>query len=232
MEKVNYIIQLNMVLELFYNDERIKQGHITLYLALFHKWNRKYFKKIITINREFVMERAKIKSKTTYHNHLGDLSNWQYLNYYPSYHPSRGSKVEMKRHHPVYDPSSGTSSGTVLIQKMANRVPEPSQNMIPFYKPKTNENLNKQPALFFNELEVLSFFKTNNWPEIEAKKFYAYFQSKKWMTINWKTHENWQKAAYTFAQNGYMMENYQKASPFSGYVKALKNNRPIDRDNN
>ena len=95
MEKVNYIIQLNAVLDCFNNDNRIKQGHITLYLAFFQKWNREFFKKTITINRKWIMEKAKFKSKTTYHNYLSDLNDWGYLKYFPSYHPARGSKVQM-----------------------------------------------------------------------------------------------------------------------------------------
>ena len=87
MDKVNYITHLNTTLEKFNADERIKQGHMTLYLAFFHLWNRKFFKETLTINRELIMERAKIKSKTTYHNHLRDLDAWGYLTYYPSYHP-------------------------------------------------------------------------------------------------------------------------------------------------
>lgn len=62
MEDVNYIVQLNRAFERFHNDSRIKQGHITLYLALFQKWKRAYFKTTIMINRELTMERAKIRS--------------------------------------------------------------------------------------------------------------------------------------------------------------------------
>lgn len=47
MENVNYITHLNTVFDLFNNDDRIKQGHITLYLAFFQKWNRKFFKKLL-----------------------------------------------------------------------------------------------------------------------------------------------------------------------------------------
>ena len=63
MEMVNYIIQLNAIFNRFNKDARIKQGHITLYLAFFQKWNREFFKKTITINRELIMENAKFKSK-------------------------------------------------------------------------------------------------------------------------------------------------------------------------
>lgn len=149
MEKVNYIIHLNAVFERFNNDERIKQGHITLYLAFFQKWNREFFKKTLTINREFIMEKAKFKSKTTYHNYLKDLNDWRYLNYFPSFHPTRGSKVKMS----IFGTTSGTSSGTPAYQKMANSVPEPGQNLVPSYKLKTKENNNKL-AMPASHLEV------------------------------------------------------------------------------
>jgi hypothetical protein len=137
METVNYISHLNTILETFNNDERIKQGHITLYLAFFQLWNRKFFKETLTINRELIMERAKIKSKTTYHNHVRDLDAWGYLIYYPSYHPSRGSKIKMTR----ACLKSGTTIGTQGVQNLDNSVPEPSQNLVSSYKHKTKRKL-------------------------------------------------------------------------------------------
>jgi hypothetical protein len=62
MDKVNYIVHLNTVLERFNNDQRIRQGHIALYMALFQKWNRLFFKKIFMINRNEIMEMAKFLS--------------------------------------------------------------------------------------------------------------------------------------------------------------------------
>jgi len=215
MEKVNYITQLNAVLETFNNDNRVKQGHITLYLAFFHLWNRKFFKETLTINRELIMERAKIKSKTTYHNHLRDLDAWGYLKYYPSYHPSRGSKIKMTR----ACTKSGTTSGTEEVQILANFVPEPSQNLVSSYKHKTEENLNKQPNIIFNKSVVISFFKKNNWPEIEALKFHAYIKSKKWKTYKW------QMIAKIFAKNDFKLKEPKKTSPISGYVNRMRQMR-------
>ena len=212
MENVNYITQLNAVLEIFNNDERIKQGHITLYLAFFQLWNRKFFKKTLTINRELIMERAKIKSKTTYHNHLRDLDAWGYLTYYPSYHPSRSSKIKMTR----ACPKSGTTSGTQEVHVLVKCVPKPSQNLVSSYKHKTKENLNKQPNIIFNENVVISFFKKNNWPEIEARKFYVFIKSKKWKT------DNWQIIAKIFVKNDFKLEESKKTSPISGYVNRLR----------
>ena len=197
METVNYITQLNMAFERFNNDTRIKQGHITLYLALFQKWNREFFKTTLTINRELIMERAKIRSKTTYHNFVKDLNDWNYLKYYPSYHPARGSKI-----------------------KMAIFCAQPGQNLVTSYKHKTNKNYNKltRPK---NELVVLNFFKENNWPEIEGRKFYAYYQSKNWKLSRGLNIKNWKTAANNFVKNGYMKEKEKPTSPFNGYVDNL-----------
>lgn len=215
MEKVNYITHLNTILEIFNNDKRIRQGHITLYLAFFYLWNKKFFKETLTINRELAMERAKIKSKTTYHNYLRDLDVWGYLTYYPSYHPSRGSKIKMVR----ACPKSGTTSSTQVVQNLANCVPEPSQILVSFNKHKTKENLNKQASLVFNESEVILYFKKNNWPQIEARKFYDFIKSKKWKT------DNWQIIAKIFAKNDFELKEPKRTSPISGYVNRMKQMR-------
>ncbi len=189
MEKVNYIIQLNAIFELFNNDNRIKQGHITLYLAFFQKWNREYFKKTLTINREWIMEKAKIKSKTTYHNYLSDLNDWGYLKYFPSYHPARGSKVQMSI---FFNPN---------CQKLSSSVPEPGQNMVSSYKHKTIENLNKL-ARPKNEIVVLNFFKENNWPAVDGKKFYTYYEARDWELSRGLKIKNWKTAASNFVEKG------------------------------
>lgn len=213
MEKVNYIIQLNEAFERFNNDDRIKQGHITLYLAFFQKWNREYFKKTITINREWIMEKAKIKSKTTYHNYLKDLNDWGYLRYYPSYHPARGSKIQMS----IFFSSDG--------QKLASSVPEPGQNLVSSYKHKTIENLNKL-ARPKNELVVLNFFEENNWPVMEGKKFYAYYQAKNWRLSRGLKIINWKMAAIKFVEKGYEIK--KNADPFFGQVKRSFDNKNKD----
>lgn len=215
MENINYIIHLNAVLERFHNDDRIRQGHITLYFAFFQKWNREFFKKTIIINREQIMDRAKIRSKTTYHNYLKDLNEWGYLQYFPSYHPARGSVVKMS----IFDTSSRTSTGTSTVQNLASCVPEPVQNLVPSYKHKTKENFNKL-ARPKNEMAVLAFFDENNWPEIEGKKFYAYYQTKNWKLSGGLNITNWKSQAYKFVENGFKIKQIA-SSPFSGYVDRL-----------
>ncbi len=216
MEKVNYIVQLNAVFELFNKDFRIKQGHITLYLAFFQKWNREFFKKTITINREWIMEKAKFKSKTTYHNYLKDLNDWGYLQYYPSYHPARGSKVQMA----VFFNSVG--------QNLATYVPEPGQNLVPYYKHKTIENLNKL-ARPKNELVVLNFFKENDWSALDGKNFYAYYEARNWKLSRGLKITNWQTAAINFVEKGLKFKE-ERTKPNSGHLDNLRKYDNRDKD--
>ena len=215
MEHVNYIVQLNLAFERFHNDTRIKQGHMTLYLAFFQKWNREFFKTTITINRELIMERAKIKSKTTYHNFVKDLNDWDYLQYYPSYHPMRGSKIKMA----IFCAQP--------VQNLNITVPEPRQNLVTSYKHKTNKNYNKL-ARPENELVVLNFFKENNWPEIEGRKFYVYYQTKNWKLSRGLNIKNWKTAANNFVKNGFMTEKEKPTSPFNGFVDRLHSRKDKD----
>lgn len=79
------------------------------------------------------MEKAKIRSKTTYYNYLKELNEWGYLEYFLSYYPSVGSKIRMT--------NFGTGSGSTTAQKMDGRVPEPGHGIVPFLKQKTKKKL-------------------------------------------------------------------------------------------
>ena len=158
------------------------------------------------------MERAKFKSKTTYHNYLKDLKDWGYLNYFPSFHPARGSKISLF----IF----GTSSGTAAYQKMANSIPKPGQNLVPSLKHKTKENFNKL-AKPRNEQIVLSFFKENNWAEIEGRKFYAYYHAKKWKLQRGLNITNWKATAKKFVEKGIEIKQ-ELARPISGYLNNLR----------
>ena len=224
MEKVNYIAHLNGAFERFNNDYRIRQGHITLYLAFFQKWNRKFFKRTIMVNRQLIMENAKIRSKTTYHNYLKELNEWGYLEYFPSYHPSIGSRIRMTN----FGTSTGASSGATRVQKMDGRVPEPGHGLVPFLKQKTKKNFYKL-ARPNNEIEVLNFFRKNNWPDIEGKKFYAYYQSKNWKLGRGLKIKDWKAAAKSYVKLGYIMKE-EFRSPISGFMDHLRSPKPNNYD--
>ena len=87
---MNYIKLLNAAFEKFYFDDRLNPTHISLYMALFQEWNSSRF-----MDEFYVMRCAKIGSKSTYHRCIVDLDAWQYLSYFPSNNPYKGSKIKM-----------------------------------------------------------------------------------------------------------------------------------------
>ncbi|WP_051907739.1 hypothetical protein [Flavimarina sp. Hel_I_48] len=229
MEKVNYIAQLNEVFKRFNEDPKIKQGHITLYLALFQKWNREFFRKTIRVNGREIRKWAKIKSKTTYHAHLKDLVDWGFLEYFPSFKPSVGSCIRMMVYNLKIDTTCDTTTGTTSVQKMDSYPLEPVQKLVPSLKQK-NKNLNKQSkrgARLF-EKDVIEFFQKNNWPEIEASKFYAYLKSQHSKAPNGVEISNWRKLARNFQENEFKCIKQEERSPISGYVKRMERFRKDD----
>jgi hypothetical protein len=114
------------------------------------------------------MKLSKIGSKSTYHRCVKELEHYKYLVYYPSHNPFKGSQIKML----IF----GTTSGQVLDLT----VPNLGQAMVPSNK--HNKKIKKSYKLELpkNELEVLKFFKKENWPDIEAQKFYNHYKANGW----------------------------------------------------
>lgn len=186
MQRVNYILHLKGVFIQFSKDNRLNPTHISLYVALFQIWNNNRFLEEFYINREEVMSFSKIGSKSTYHKCIKELNHWKYIIYYPSHNPFKGSKIKMFNFE--------TSSKQVVDSYS----PKNGQALVSINKHiQTNKNINKldQPK---NEKEVIDFFKKENWPIIEAQKFFNHFQGIGWKVggktkiVNWQsTARNW-----------------------------------------
>lgn len=193
MEGVNYIKHLNGVFLQFSKDTRLNPTHISLYVTLFQLWNTNRFPEEFYINREEVMKYSKIGSKSTYHRCIKELSHWNYIIYFPSHNPYKGSKIKMLKFE--------TSTGQVVVHNSPKNDTSNGQALVPIYKhiqtKENNKNINKldQPK---NEKEVISFFKKENWPKTEAQKFYNHYQGIGWKVggktkiVNWQaTARNW-----------------------------------------
>ena len=186
MQKVNYIKHLKGVFIQFSKDNRLNPTHISLYIALFQIWNNNRFLDEFYINREEVMSFSKIGSKSTYHKCIKELNHWKYIIYYPSHNPFKGSKIKMFNFETSYK------------QVMDSYNPINGQALVSNNKHiQTNKNINKldQPK---NEKEVITFFKKEKWPIIEAQKFFNHYQGIGWKVggktkiVNWQaTAKNW-----------------------------------------
>jgi hypothetical protein len=186
MQKVNYIKHLKGVFIQFSKDNRLNPTHISLYIALFQIWNNNRFLDEFYINREEVMSFSKIGSKSTYHKCIKELNHWKYIIYYPSHNPFKGSKIKMFNFETSYKQvmdSYNTINGQALVSNNKHI--------------QTNKNINKldQPK---NENDVITFFKKEKWPIIEAQKFFNHYQGIGWKVggktkiVNWQaTAKNW-----------------------------------------
>ena len=221
MQKVNYIKHLKGVFIQFSKDNRLNPTHISLYVALFQIWNRNRFLEEFYINREEVMSFSKIGSKSTYHKCIKELNHWQYIIYYPSHNPFKGSKIKM------FD--FGTTSGQVLYPSS----PKNGQALVSINKHiQTNKNINKldKPK---NEKIVIDFFKKENWPIIEAQKFFNHYQGIGWKVGGKTKIVNWQATAKNWMLKAEEIKNKQTYKPVSqnqDNLKTTKNksyNKPL-----
>jgi hypothetical protein len=78
------------------SDVRLRPTHTSLYLALCHAWSTSQFVDAFHVSRRRLMYAAHIRSIATYHKVIGDLQAFGYLDYWPSYHPVKGSRVRVK----------------------------------------------------------------------------------------------------------------------------------------
>jgi len=193
MQQINYIKHLNGVFFQFSKDSRLNPTHISLYVALFQLWNNFHFTEEFYINREEAMRFSKIGSKTTYHRCIKELSHWKYFLYIPSHNPYRGSRIKMF--------NFGTSSVQALYQYHTNIGTSSGQALVSIYKHnkqlKNNINFNKldQPK---NKNEVIDFFEKENWPILEAKKFYNHYQSIGWKIAGKTKIVDWHATAHNW----------------------------------
>ena len=88
--------QLSLFIDRVASDVRLRPTHTSLYLALCHAWSTSGFADAFHVSRRRLMCAAHIRSIATYHKVIGDLQAFGYLDYWPSYHPLKGSRVRLK----------------------------------------------------------------------------------------------------------------------------------------
>jgi len=204
MPEVNYIIHLNSFFLKLSHDKRLNATHVSMYVVLFYQWNNARFSDEFYINRNEIMSLSRIGSKGTYHKCINDLHEWQYLEYLPSYNPQIGSSIKMFNFGTASEPvriKSGTGS-----EQVAGQVPAKSGTAcVQVSGPYINNNKHNKQIINFYKLcqaeqknEILSFFKKENWPQIEAEKFFNHYQGIGWKIggkikiVDWQaTAQNW-----------------------------------------
>lgn len=225
---MNYIKLLNAAFSEFYYDDRLNPSHISLYMALFLEWNSNRFAHEFYINRRELMRVAKIGSKSTYHRCIVDLNSWQYLSYFPSNNPYKGSKIKMA----VIGTSDELNSGQYnpKLEQLAEQfyprgVPlkgydHPNNGQAVYSHHPTNgqalgsntnnskqENHIKQPKDY---QAVIDFFKEKNFDKGEAKKFYQHYSKWNWQTGNGEAIRDWRSVANNWIERTELFESEKR----------------------
>ena len=183
---MNYIKQMNAVCAIFYKDNRLNPTHISLYVSLFQIGNINRFPDSFFINREEVMKRSKIGSKTTYHRCIKQLHQWGYIRYLPSYNPYKGSKIIILKSYGEsakrVEPFTSSKSGQLLYPHRANMETSTKQAVV------LNKKHEKHIKSIVNikKEDVITYFKNEfkkSLPEkklqTEAEKFFNHNQAGK-----------------------------------------------------
>lgn len=85
---------LSTFLQTAQQDVRITSTHISVYCALFEQWLEQDCVNPFAITRKKIMGLSKI-SIATYHKVISELQAFGYILYSPSYHPAKGSSINL-----------------------------------------------------------------------------------------------------------------------------------------
>lgn len=165
---MNYIKHLNAFLNKATKEPWVIAYHYTLYLTLFHWWNKTGFQKVFPIKRSDLMKASKIRSKTTYYRCLKDLAEAKLLKYYPANSRFTTAEIEL-----------------LSLDQGPVQVPEEGLNN------QTNKKLVKSVSNGPSMDEVLQLFLAQQCSTEEGLKFWYQNEATNWMIgknpiINWQ----------------------------------------------
>ena len=74
-------------------DQRTTSAQLAIYLAILVLYQMRGDSNQVNVSRREVMQLAKINSFYTYHKAIYSLVKFNYINYYPSYHPGKKTLI-------------------------------------------------------------------------------------------------------------------------------------------
>ena len=213
---MNYIRQLSAALEKMDADSRITPFHISLYMALFRRWNLNFFKNPVSVSRDELMKLSKIGSVNTYIKCLKELDTFGFIRYQPSYNPHRGSLVYL------FTFDNGSVQAVIPFKNNINNTNLDKQAKIDFDKNENSEKMKENEMLGFgpgvppSEIHVKIYFDEKGYPPVEAEKFFNYFQSNGWLVGGRSKMKDWKAAARNWILNAQKFSNNGKKQRNTG----------------
>lgn len=87
--------QLSSFIKMATLQKHLLPSHISLYSALLLTYQKRGFVNPFRISRRELMKLSSIRSFTTYHKRLGELIDFGFLVYSPSFDPILASQIEL-----------------------------------------------------------------------------------------------------------------------------------------
>ncbi len=237
---MNYIKLLNAAFEKFYLDDRLNPSHISLYMALFQEWNSSRFAIDFFVSRKRIMQASKIGSNSTYHRCILDLHTWNYLTYFPSNNPYKGSKIKMSLIETSDEPVMGQYNPKleqvaeqypprieplkrqyhpILEQVVDSHHPISGQALVSYINNTKQVKHNKIPKGY---QEVFIFFIEKSSTADEGKKFFEYYETRNWQTSDGKVIRDWQSLALKWMERAAVFLEENK--PNKNQLSQIKDN--------
>ncbi|WP_458334531.1 hypothetical protein [Peijinzhouia sedimentorum] len=188
------------------------------------------------VNRRDVMRCAKIGSKSTYHRCIVELDSWQYLSYFPSNNPYKGSKIKMAIIGTSDEPLVGQYNP--ILEQLAEQYYHPTNGQAVYqHRPidgqalvsNTNnikqENYIKQPK---GRQSVVLFFEEKGFDADEGKKFFEHYHVREWQTSDGKEIRDWRAVAINWMDRTEVFDdentpNKKQASQKQDNLRTTKN---------
>ena len=92
MDNITQIHCFGSYLEHVAKDNRLLPSHIGLFMAMFYYHEKGHPGDYFHSSRKKLMHFSRIKSIATYHKCLSDLVLYGYVDYIPSWHPTKASR--------------------------------------------------------------------------------------------------------------------------------------------
>ncbi|WP_025006846.1 hypothetical protein [Marinilabilia salmonicolor] len=197
---MNYIKHLNLIFAVFDHDKRLGPYHVMIYLALFREWNHAGFTNPIMVNRDLIMQKAKIKSPKTYAKTIREMADWGYFKYEQSTSRVFGSKIYMFPtsvfREQVMPPFYKHINNKPIYKKSENDFQIQNFNA---YAPENEKSANLGAPTNLQHVRI--YFNEKKAPDMEAEKFFNYYEARNWLNNSFNPITNWKAAARNWIIN-------------------------------
>jgi hypothetical protein len=236
-EAMNFIHHFRNVIDRMAEDRALSANHVSLYIALFHHWNRFRFRVPLAIIRDDLMRVSKVASTATYTKCLKDLERCGYLKYEPSYSPRYPSYVYLFNFEKATAKAAEEGAGKgspqaaehllipeVNLTNAVNNINDLSQVATHKKSMVDLENFLPDAGRTPSLEEVQAFFIQRQSTAAAAKKFYHYYEAIGWKMGGRTPVKNWKASAdYWLANPKSAHDENHKLKPGNLHVATVKN---------